>query len=163
MTKLNDTQLVLLSAAANRDSGSFYPLPETLTPARTAKALVSLTKAGLMEEREASGSEMVHRTDGDLRYGLFITPAGLQAIGIEEGEGAAAVESAPAAQPRQTKAALVLGLLQAPDGASLADLIAATGWLPHTTRAALTGLRKRGHAIERLKHDGETRYHVVVA
>ena len=28
-----------------------------------------------------------------------------------------------------------------------AELIAATGWLPHTTRAALTGLRKRGYAV----------------
>jgi len=25
--------------------------------------------------------------------------------------------------------------------------VAATGWLPHTTRAALTGLRKRGYAV----------------
>ena len=30
---------------------------------------------------------------------------------------------------------------------TLAELIAATGWLPHTTRAALTGLRKRGYAV----------------
>jgi len=33
------------------------------------------------------------------------------------------------------------------DGATLAELVAATGWLPHTTRAALTGLRKRGYAV----------------
>ncbi len=32
-------------------------------------------------------------------------------------------------------------------GATLAELVAATGWLPHTTRAALTGLRKRGYAV----------------
>ena len=30
---------------------------------------------------------------------------------------------------------------------TLAKLVAATGWLPHTTRAALTGLRKRGYAV----------------
>ena len=34
-------------------------------------------------------------------------------------------------------------------GATLDALIEATGWLPHTTRAAITGLRKRGFAIER--------------
>ncbi len=34
-------------------------------------------------------------------------------------------------------------------GATLDALIEATGWLPHTTRAALTGLRKRGFVIER--------------
>jgi Protein of unknown function (DUF3489) len=30
---------------------------------------------------------------------------------------------------------------------TLAELIANTGWLPHTARAALTGLRKRGYAV----------------
>lgn len=34
-------------------------------------------------------------------------------------------------------------------GASLDELAGATGWLPHTTRAALTGLRKKGHAHTR--------------
>ena len=38
-------------------------------------------------------------------------------------------------------------LLEEPAGASLARLVAVTGWLPHTTRAALTGLRKRGFAV----------------
>ncbi len=39
--------------------------------------------------------------------------------------------------------------MQRPSGASIADLIDATGWLPHTTRAALSGLRKKGIAIAR--------------
>jgi DNA-binding MarR family transcriptional regulator len=42
-------------------------------------------------------------------------------------------------------------LLQREEGATLGELIDATGWLPHTTRAALTGLRKKGHAIEKTK------------
>lgn len=46
-----------------------------------------------------------------------------------------------------TKIAEVIALLKRSDGASLAELVAATGWLAHTTRAALTGLRKRGYAI----------------
>jgi hypothetical protein len=40
----------------------------------------------------------------------------------------------------------------------MADLVAATNWLPHTARAALTGLRKKGHTIIRNKVDGVTRY-----
>ena len=40
-------------------------------------------------------------------------------------------------------------LLKAGTGASLADMVEATGWQSHTVRAAMTGLRKRGHAIER--------------
>jgi hypothetical protein len=42
--------------------------------------------------------------------------------------------------PRQgTKIAGVIALLQRDQGAKLDELIAATGWLPHTARAALTG------------------------
>lgn len=54
-----------------------------------------------------------------------------------------------------SKQALVIGMLSRDAGATLKTLVAATGWLPHTTRAALTGLRKRGFMIERLHPDGK--------
>ena len=41
-------------------------------------------------------------------------------------------------------------------GASLEDLTAATGWQPHSSRAFLTGLRKKGWAIERKKREDGT-------
>jgi hypothetical protein len=64
-------------------------------------------------------------------------------------------------RPREgSKLAAVIGLLARPDGASLDELIAATAWLPHTTRAALTGLRKRGYAVDRRRLDGKTRYEI---
>jgi Protein of unknown function (DUF2924)/Protein of unknown function (DUF3489) len=43
----------------------------------------------------------------------------------------------------------VIEHLQHADGATIVNLTDATGWLPHTTRAALTGLRKRGYAVIR--------------
>jgi Protein of unknown function (DUF3489) len=46
-----------------------------------------------------------------------------------------------------SKLARVIALLERDHGATVAELIAATGWLAHTTRAALTGLRKRGYAV----------------
>ena len=54
-----------------------------------------------------------------------------------------------------TKLARVLELLQRDCGATLEELITATDWLPHTTRAALTGLRKRGCAVTIDRHDRE--------
>ena len=48
-----------------------------------------------------------------------------------------------------SKRSLILALMQRQEGATIADLMAATGWLPHTTRAALTGLRKGGLSIIR--------------
>ncbi len=53
-----------------------------------------------------------------------------------------------------SKQALLISLLMSTEGASLDELVAATGWLPHTVRAALTGLRKRGYAIARLQEFG---------
>jgi hypothetical protein len=48
-----------------------------------------------------------------------------------------------------SKLAQVIEHLQRADGATIPNLTEATGWLPHTTRAALTGLRKRGYAVIR--------------
>ena len=78
--------------------------------------------------------------------------------GAAEDEAAPVEAAAADAPPTPTKTATVLALMAAEAGASLAELVAATGWLPHTTRAALTGLRKKGHAITRDKVDGLTRY-----
>lgn len=66
-------------------------------------------------------------------------------------------------EKRKTKASLVIELLQRPDGATLDELGTVTGWLPHTTRAALTGLRKKGHAINKRKVDDVTRYSIASA
>lgn len=71
-----------------------------------------------------------------------------------------AADVAPGSIKRSTKSATVLGLLSREQGATLPELIEATGWLPHTARAALTGLRKKGHAIERRKRDDVTCYHL---
>ena len=62
-----------------------------------------------------------------------------------------------------TKAAQVEALLSREGGASLGDLCKTTGWLPHTGRAFLTGLRKKGRAIERFKIADETRYVIAPA
>src|SRR5207249_3296456 len=59
---------------------------------------------------------------------------------------ARAEEAAERGPPRpNSKLALVIGMLQR--GAALDALVQATGWLPHTARAALTGLRKRGYTV----------------
>ena len=64
------------------------------------------------------------------------------------------------APSRQTKQGLILAMLRSEHGASLAELVEAAGWQPHTTRAALTGLRKKGHAVTKDRADGVTRYSI---
>ena len=53
----------------------------------------------------------------------------------------------PSAPRGGSKLARVIALLERDHGATIEELIAATGWLAHTTRATLTGLRKRGYAV----------------
>lgn len=54
----------------------------------------------------------------------------------------------------------VLALLKRPEGATLEQMVEATGWLPHTTRAVLTGFKKKGHAITSVKVDGIRVYRI---
>lgn len=68
-----------------------------------------------------------------------------------------AVVTSPAAV---SKIAQVIALLERDGGATLADLIESTGWLPHTTRAALTGLRKRGYVIAKGSREGASVYNI---
>jgi hypothetical protein len=77
MTRLTDTQAVILSAASQRDDGAILPLPETLKIKGGAvdKVLGSLKAKGLIDHQGAPR--------GDDPPPLRITRAGLEAIGFE--------------------------------------------------------------------------------
>ena len=66
----------------------------------------------------------------------------------------------PSPRP-ESKIAQVIRLLERDAGASLDEMVEATGWLPHTTRAALTGLKKKGHVITKGKRGDVTCYFIV--
>ena len=61
------------------------------------------------------------------------------------------------------KLAVLLDAVSRPDGATLADLTAASGWLPHTTRAAITRLRQRGYDVRLATMGTRKAYHLVPA
>lgn len=82
---------------------------------------------------------------------------------IEPQARQAAATSEIAAAPRNTKILMVANMLSRSSGASIEEIISATGWLPHTTRAALTGLKKKGHTITKCKADDGTRYAITPA
>jgi len=54
----------------------------------------------------------------------------------------------------------ILDLLNRDCGATLVELATLANWLPHSTRAYLTGLRKKGHVIDSDKVDGVRRYRI---
>ncbi len=60
-----------------------------------------------------------------------------------------------------SKKATIEALVARREGAVIEELIAATGWQEHSIRAALTGLRKAGHTIARVRDDsGVARYRI---
>ena len=89
-------------------------------------------------------------------------PAPSDAEGGTPPEAASPAAQRASAPATGAKSTAVIALLEREGGATLAELIAATSWLPHTTRAALTGLRKKGHAIERSKRGDETCYRIAL-
>jgi len=59
---------------------------------------------------------------------------------------------------------MIATMLRQRDGVAITELMTATGWQSHSVRAALTGLRKSGHQIERQRDtEGATRYRLVAA
>jgi hypothetical protein len=71
-------------------------------------------------------------------------------------------EPAPAALPKTSKQDQVLGLLRRPDGATLDDIMATTGWQAHSVRGFLSGTvrKKLGLTLVSDIKDGKRGYHI---
>ena len=177
MAKLSNTQLIVLSKAAARDDG-LATIPEGLNRAAAAKVAASLVSRKLMREIRSKPDMPVWREDEEGRgTSLVITRAGQDAIGIKDGENDGSGEAATAKngppeehqqpsrrgrstivdEPRSgSKQARIIKMLSRKSGATLEALVDVTGWLPHSTRAALTGLRKRGYEVVLERQDGKS-------
>lgn len=68
-------------------------------------------------------------------------------------------------KPKDTKKAQLIWLLSAKAGADVAAISGKLGWQPHTTRAAITGLKKAGYEVTTEKPDPDkpTRYRVTAS
>ena len=191
--KLTDTQLVILSAAAQRADHALFPLPQSLTVQGTVldKVVETLCKRKLAEERRIIDGTAEWRRDADNRpLGLFITTNGLLALGVEEagkdrpsvaaanmprkrktgsaparGKPQKASSSASKRRPAsaQSKQDLVIQMLRRQSGVTIDDIIAKTGWQPHSVRGFFSGLvRKKLNLplVSDVGKDGVRRYHI---
>ncbi|MFN3619046.1 DUF3489 domain-containing protein [Sphingorhabdus sp.] len=59
-----------------------------------------------------------------------------------------------------SKTQQILDLLNRDCGATLLEIATLANWLPHSTRAYLTGFKKKGHIIDSDKVDGGRRYRI---
>lgn len=155
MTKLTDTQLIVLSNAAQQN-GKALPLPASLKAGKAAATSVlnALLKRKLLEEVEAGPDDVVWRADKDgQRYALVLTPAGWTAIGVEPPQAIEAevqkVEGDRHKAPPKAGTALgkLISLLSRKSGASIQEAIKATGWQAHSIRGAISGALKKKHGF----------------
>ena len=188
MTKFSDTQLVILSAAAQREDRNVLPLPGSLRGGAAAKVVGALLKRGLIAEtmtdnqtKADAALNRIWRNDEDGRAILLhITDTGLAAIGVEpesgdsahtgadEAPSSEAPQDAPAGDDRSpkartprtgTKQAKLIEMLRADGGATIDEIVAATGWQPHTVRGAFAGAltKKLGLEVTSEKVEGRGR------
>lgn len=173
MTALSDTQLVILSAAARREDRNVLPLPGSLRGGAATKVVGALLSRGLIAETTTDSQTKADaalnrfwRNDEDGRATLLhISAAGLVAIGIDPDGGDSAPTRAneaistqrsassspeagdeaaqPATQRPGTKQAALIAMLRTSEGATLDEIVAATGWQKHTARGAMSGALKK--------------------
>lgn len=183
MPKLTDTQLVILSAAAQREDLAVLPLPKSLKVNKGAatSVLKSLIKRCLIEEQAAKvGAEVWREDQIGARHALAVTTAGLEAIGVETPNAASA--SKAKTKPRAsggktdgssadlcvrpgTKQALLIELLKRGNGATIDEAVEATGWQPHSVRGAISGTLKKklGLFVTSEKVEGRGRVYRIAA
>ena len=157
---LTTTQRNMLSVAAQREDRCIELSQDFRGTAARAFA-IKVIDAGLAREIRTKDGMPVWRHDKDTgrNYSLKLTAsvikiASNEAVAIEPSES---IRSNPSSsQPRQnSKLSQVMLMLSQECGITIDEIAKAMGWLPHTTRATLTGLRKRGVRIIRLTREGE--------
>ena len=172
MAKLSDTQLVILSAACQRDDRLVLPLPERLKGGAATKVISSLIAKGLVKEVRAKLDQPVWRETDDKRVTLVATDAAFEALGIVPDDAPAGADGAPDSEPAKqgaktpksapaapaapparktregSKQARLVEMLKRPEGVTITEAAEELDWQHHTVRGALAGALKKKLGLE---------------
>ena len=159
MPSLSKIQRAILTHAAEHAEGVCLPPNRARQRAARESAADLLTLKLIRTVRAKDGTPTWYVDDAGRPVSLIVTKRGRDAIRVPTRTAAAPMAATSDKQvargptrvgepPREgSKIAQVIKRLSQEAGASLPELIQLTGWLPHTTRAAMTGLRKRGYTV----------------
>jgi len=176
--KLSDSQTAILKAGACRTDGNIEPLPPNLRGGARAKVIEGLLARGLIIDADG------HHLLTDAGYAAVgkrrSVPKGLKKIdtldGVAKRDTADALAKPEATHALQkleatppiirpgTKLAAIIDAMRHPDGATIAQMMAGTGWQAHTARGAISGMVKKrlGYAVVTEKGtDGQRTYRIV--
>ena len=157
MSKLTPNREKILTAASARRGGAILPLPGDVKLGASAlkTTLASLAKRGLVIERGQNKKPVITKAG---RTAVGATTDQARCGGNQRNGSTSNIAIRPG-----TKQAQLVALLMRPDGAAMSEMTKATGWQPHSVRAALTGVRKRGYEIERSTEAGTSHYRIEAA
>lgn len=147
--KLTETQTAILKSAASRADGNIEPLPPTLRGGARTKVIEGLLARGLIVDADG------HHQLTDSGYTAVgkhrPIPKGVKKTNADEGvakcdatDALTKRETTPPTIRPGTKLAAIIDAMRNPGGATIAQMMAGTGWQAHTIRGAISGMvRKR--------------------
>jgi hypothetical protein len=165
--QLSDAQAVVLSTACAREDGAIFPVTASLKGGAVGNVCKSLLKQGLIEEIAAMDLNTVWRHDEERGpITLRATLLAYSTLGItDEQNEAPSAETPPAPVQRRkgTKQETLIEMLRAEGGATIDEIVEATGWQAHTVRGAMSGALKKklGLTITSEKVEGRGRVYVI--
>lgn len=145
--QLSDTQAVILSTACAREDGAVFPVTASLKGGAVGNVCKSLLRHGQIEEIPATDLNTVWRHDEERGpITLRATPLAYSTLGITEEQDETPPTEAPAVPVQRrkgTKQQTLIEMLRAEGGATIEEIVAATGWQAHTVRGAMSGALKK--------------------
>ena len=157
--QLSKAQTEILSAACKRPDGAVFPTTGTLKGGALRKVCQSLLKRELVEESAATDENAIWRHDNECGpLNLRATPLAYSTLGIKQDIATSNV-STPAKHREGTKQAMLIEMLRAENGVTIAEISKTTGWRSHTIRGAISGALKKklGLDVTSEKIDGRGR------
>ena len=168
--KLTESQTTILTQAAYRPDGDIEPLPPTLRGGARTKVIDGLTSRGLIVEQDG---KHVLTDDGYAAIGrsrLAHDPEPTEDTALEADVAAAEAtwqDATKEAKPRtreNSKQAQVVAMLKRAEGATIPQVMAATGWQAHTVRGTFAGAFKKKLGLTLISDkadDGVRAYRIV--